>query len=84
MVYGIPTSTLHDHVSGKVLPGSGVGLPKYLTDEEEEVVRWLEGCAEIGCAKSIREVRAVVGAIMAKKQNVECIVVSHGWWDRFR
>ena len=85
LVYGIPKSTLHDHVSGKVRPGAGVGLPKYLTDEEEdELVRWLEGCAEVGCAKSVRDTRAVVGAIVAKKQRVECAVVSHGWWDRFR
>ena len=78
LIYGIPKSTLH--VSGKVRPGAGVGLPKYLTDEEEdELVRWLEGCS-----KSVRETRAVVGAIVAKKQRVECAVVSHGWWDRFR
>ena len=58
--------------------------PKYLTDEEEdEVVRWLEGCAIVGCAKSIREVRVVVGAIVAKKLGMECTSVSHGWWDRF-
>ena len=83
--YGIPKSTLHDHVTGKVKAGAGVGVPKYLTDEEEdEVVRWLEGCAIVGCAKSIREVRIVVGAIVAKKLGVECTNVSHGWWDRFR
>ena len=85
IAYGIPKSTLHDHVSGKVKAGAGVGVPKYLTDEEEdEVVRWLEGCAIVGCAKSIREVRVVVGAIVAKKLGVECTSVSHGWWDRFR
>jgi len=60
-----PKSTLHNHVSEKVCPGVGVGLPKYLTDEEE-LVRWLEGCAEVGCAKSVRETRAVVGATVAK------------------
>ena len=84
LVYRIPKSMLHDHVSGRVRPGASVGLPKYLTNEEDELVRWLEGCAEVGCAKSVRDTRAVVGAIVAKKQRVECTVVSHGWWDRFR
>jgi len=85
LAYGIPKSTLHDHASGKVRPGAGVGLPKYLTNEEEdELVKWLEGCAEVRCAKSTRRIRAVVGAIVAKKLGVECAVVSHGWWDRFR
>lgn len=64
--------------------GTGVGAQRYLTEEEEEVVWWLEGCAKVGSAKSISEVRAVVGAIVAKKLVVDCIIVSHGWWDRFR
>ena len=56
----VPKSTLHDRVSRKVLPGAVGGPPRYLNDEEEEgLVRWLEGCAEMGCVKSIREVRAV-------------------------
>ena len=84
LAYGIPKSTLHHHASGKVRSGAGVGLPKYLTNEEDELVKWLEGCAEVGCAKSKQQVRAVVGAIVAKKLGVECAVVSHGWWDRFR
>ena len=83
--YNVPKSTLHDRVTGKVLPGAVGGAPRYLDDdEEEELVRWLVGCAEIGYAKSIREVRAVVGAIVSKKLNVEQVTVSHGWWDRFR
>ena len=64
--------------------GASIGAPKYFSDEEEdEIVCWLEGCAEVGCAKSIKDVRAVVGAILAKKMGVECSSVSHGWWDRF-
>ena len=75
--YGVPKSTLHVRVSGKV--GSP---PQYLNDEEEEeLVRWLEGCAEVGCAKSIR---VVVGAFVAKKYNLDHAAVSHGWWDRSR
>ena len=61
------------------------GAPRYLDNEEEdELVRWLEGCAQIGYTKSIREVRAIVGAIVAKKNNLDSMVGSHGWWDRFR
>jgi len=39
----------------------------YLEDEEEEIVQWIRGCAEIWCAKSIHEVQAVVRTIVAKK-----------------
>ena len=34
-VYNIPRSTLHDHVSGKVLLGTNSGPQKYLSDVEE-------------------------------------------------
>ena len=83
--YNIPKSTLHDCISGRVQPGAVSGAPRYLDDdEEEELVRWLEGCAQVGYAKNVREVRAMVGAIVAKKNKLEDMTVSHGWWDRFR
>ncbi len=83
--FNVPKSTLHDRISGRVKPGAVPGAPRYLNEEEEEeVVWWLEGCAEIGYAKTVREVRGVVGAIVASKNNLESVVVSHGWWDRFR
>ena len=47
--FGVPKSTLHDRISGRVQPGALSGAPRYLDDEEEEeLVRWLEGCAAIG------------------------------------
>lgn len=77
--YGVPKSTLHDRITGRVQPGAAPVAPRYLdVEEEEELVRWLEGCASIGYAKSVREVRGVVGAIVAAKNNVENVVVSHG------
>ena len=83
--YGVPKSTLHDRVSGKVLPGSVGGAPRYLEDEEEEeLVKWLKGCAEVGYAKSVKEVCAIVGGIVSKKRGLEHFSVTHGWWDRFR
>ena len=40
----VPKSTLHDRLSGKVLPGAVGGAPRYLDDEEEEeLIWWLEG-----------------------------------------
>ena len=84
--YQVPRSTLSDRVTGKVYPGAAPGPPKYLgEEEEEELVKWIAGCAEIGYAKSVREIRAVVGAIVSYKLGLDSpIVVSHGWWDRFR
>ena len=42
--HNVRKSTLHDRLSGKVLPGAVGGASPYLDDEEEkELVRWLEG-----------------------------------------
>ena len=51
--FNIPKSTLHDHLSGKVVAFGQSGPPRYLTDEEEEELEeFLSGCASIGFARS--------------------------------
>ena len=82
-MYQVPRSTLSDRVTGRVCPGAAPGPPKYLCDEEEEeLVKWITGCAEVGYAKSVHEIRAVVGAIVSNKLGLENpVTVSHGWWD---
>ena len=70
--HNVPKSTLHNRLSGKVLPGAVGGASRYLDDEEEEeLVWWLEGGAEVRCAKSVREVQVIVGAIVARKENLD-------------
>ena len=83
--YQVPCSTLSDRVTGKVYPGAAPGPPKYLCEEEEEeLVKSIAGCAEIGYAKMVSEIRAVVGAIVSSKLGLDSpILVSHGWWDCF-
>ena len=58
--YGVPRSTLHAKVQGKVPISVKSGAKKHLTDEEEErLVEFLAGCASIGYAKSCKEVMAI-------------------------
>ena len=82
--YDVPKSTLHDRVTGKVDPGAKVGAPRYLDDEEEELTKFLVGAGSIGYPKTVREVKAIVGAIVARKQGLEVATVSQGWWEKFR
>lgn len=85
MEYNVPKSTLSDRVTGRVKPGARSRSPCYLEEEEEEeIVQWIRGCAEIGCAKGIREIQAVVSSKTARKLGITSISVSHGWWDKFR
>ena len=49
VVYGIPRTTLSDHVHGRVLPGMKSGTPSLLSSrEEEELVEFLCQCADVG------------------------------------
>ena len=51
--FGVPRSTLHDDISGRVAPGAHSGPCRYLTDrEEKELVNFLIGCSRIGYART--------------------------------
>ena len=81
--YGIPRSTLHDHISGKVEHGSKPGRGSYLSpEEEEELVSFLIKCARIGYPHTRKQLMALVQAI-AKGKGIET-TISDGWWERFK
>ena len=81
--YGVPRSTLHEKVTGKVALQVRSGAKNYLTDEEEaSLVEFLIGCASIGYAKSRKDVLAIAQQIIStRKPGVE---ITKGWWDSFR
>ena len=87
--YDIPSSTLHDRTSGK-MSGTVSGPPHYLDEEEErELVEfyWDVRKLAIQRPKTVKEVRAMVGKIVAKKQHQDIgstAPVSHGWWEKFQ
>ena len=81
--FNVPRSTLHDHITGKVVSTGHGGQPKYLTiAEEEELEEFLVGCASVGFARSRQQVLQLVQEVVNRKEyNVQ---VSHGWWESFR
>ena len=82
--YQVPKSTLSDHVTGRVSEGSHSGPSRYLTDEEEaELVHFLVGSANVGYAKTKKDVLAIVSRVVEAK-GVAKSPVSHGWWESFR
>ena len=59
--YHIPCSTLHNRILGKVQFGVCSGPPKYLsTDEESELVDFLQNYVWIGYARTRLQVLAIV------------------------
>jgi hypothetical protein len=64
-MYGIPTTTLHDHMSGKIEIGAKPGPKRYLNDEEEEeLAGFLVQVAAIGYPKTKTQVLALVQQII--------------------
>ena len=53
--------------------------PKFLLVGQNNYLLFLDWWQLCQGGKSISEVRAVVGAIVAKKLGVDCITVSHEW-----
>ena len=80
--FSVPKSSLGDRVSGRVVPGSTSGPPRYLTvSEENELVKFLTRCGSIGYGKSRKEVMALVECILQSKNLSRH--VSSGWWESF-
>ena len=81
--YSVPRSTLGYRVSGCVNHGVVSGPPKYLSDEEEEeLVRFLLGCASVGYPKTRKEVLGLVQMQVFRARGIER-PITHGWWDSF-
>ena len=81
-LHGIPRTTLNDHMLGKVLPGAKPGHPTLLTTtEEQDLVDFLLNSAKIGCARTRKEVIAIVGRMLSARGSKE--LVTSGWWNRF-
>ena len=82
-MYGIPRSTLHDHVSGKVAYGAKCGPDPYLDlEEEEELASFLIRSAEVGYPHTKIQTFALVQQMLDKK-GIEANV-TNGWWERFK
>ena len=81
--YNIPRSTLGDRISGRVLPGSGSGPPRVLTDcEERELEEFLYHCSCIGYGKTRNDIISLVNRILRYRGSQRS--VSNGWWASFR
>ena len=81
-LYGVPKSTLHDRVVGRVQHGTRPGPSSYLSEEEEEeLVGFLIGCANIGYPHTVAQILGIVQQVINLKGITKR--VSQGWWQKF-
>ena len=82
--HGVPKSTLHDRISGKVSHGEKPGPKPLLTAaEESEFADFLVEVSQAGYGKTRREVRQIAGRVAVDKGKKDKAMVSHGWFRRF-
>ena len=80
--YGVPKSTLSNHLKGKYAECTK-SARRLLSDEEEErLAAFLIGCGTVGYAKSRKEVLAIVQQILFSRGSDQ--QVTKGWWDSFK
>ncbi len=81
--YDIPRSTLHDHISGRIMFGAKSGPKSYLTPtEEDELVNFLSGMNSVGYSRTVKQIIEIVQAACdAKGIHVK---VSPSWWKSFK
>lgn len=66
--FDVPRSTLSDRVSGRTKLGAHSGPERYLTDDEElQLERFILGAANMGFARTKKEILAIVAELMAYK-----------------
>ena len=67
-IYDVPPTTLKDRLSGRVKHGTKPGPAPYLSKkEEDELVKFLMKCSEVGCGKTRRETITIVLNTLKKK-----------------
>ena len=67
-LHGVPRSTLHDRMSGKVKHGTNPGPKPYLTKAEEtELSKFLVDVAKAGYRKSRKQVIAIAENVAKDK-----------------
>jgi len=84
VLYGVPKSTLHDRISGRVEHGTKSGPRPYLDAEEErQLANHLVKVAKLGYGKTRKEVKMIAENVAKDKGVLRCTRISDGWWKSF-
>ena len=82
--HGVPKTTLHDRVCGRVVHDINHGFKPYLNSaEEKELGSYLKHSAKVGYGKTRRDVLCLVQTAATEKRVLRSSRVSEGWWWRF-
>ena len=84
VLHGVPKSTLHDRISGRVRYGKKPGPAPYLHPiEEQKLADCLITVAKIGYVKTRKGVKMIAENIAKEKKVLWASQISDGWWKSF-
>ena len=82
VIHGVPRSTLHDRISGRLVHGTKSGPLPYLSHQEEhEFSKFIEETAKAGYGRSRKQIKKIAedvahdNGLLDKKKSV-----SDGWY----
>jgi len=82
--FQVSKTTLHNHITGRVIHGTKPGQKSYLqADEEVVLVEHLMSASKVGYGKTRKQVNMIVEPIAKKKGVLRKDKISNGWWGRF-
>ena len=82
--HGVPRSTLHDRITGRIIHGKKPGPEPYLNKEEEkDLANFVEVVADIGFGKTKKQIKAMVEKTARDKNTLRKEKISDGWFRRF-
>ena len=80
----VPSTTLHDRVSGRVVHNVNPRPVRYLNPvEENTLATFLKHCSEVGYGKTRKEVLAIAEGVARDKNILRGTKISQGWWRNF-
>ena len=85
VIHGVPRSTLHDRISGRVVHGTKSGPLPYLShQEEDEFSKFIEETAKTGYGRSRKQIKKIAEDVAHDKGLLDKQKsVSDGWYHGF-
>ena len=83
-VHGVPKTSLHDRIKGRVVHGVKPGPKQYLSAEEEtELAEFAIEAASVGCGQTRKQIMTIAENVAKDKGILQKDRISAGWYDKF-
>ena len=83
-VHGVPKTSLHNRIKGRVVHGVKPGPKQYLSAEEEtELAEFAIEAASVGCGQTRKQIMTIAENVAKDKGILRKDRISQGWYEKF-